>query len=104
MITATITGSTLYQKADNTLYFALMQNGNYLDASTLSSAELKLCHEDRHTTYTLPDFTIATIGGDNVLELDFETDRCGSVKMHMKINGFGVNLSQYQFTIIGEGC
>lgn len=104
MITANVKHDPVHQNATNVLQFALADNGAYLDASTVTSAELHMCNECENNTYTLPDFSVVTAGADNVLQLTITPGYWGRTKLHLKINGFGVNLSMSFINVIKGEC
>lgn len=104
MITANLKHDPVYQNATNVLQFALADNGAYLDASTLTSAALQICDEWETNTYTLPDFSVVTVGADNVLQLTVTPKYCSRMKLHLKVNGFGVNLSMSFINVIKGVC
>ena len=104
MITANMKHDPVYQNATNVIQLALADNGAYLDAATVTSAELQMCNDCITKTYTLPDFSVVAVGADNVLQLTITPDYWGRTKLHLKINGFGVNLSMSFINIIKGEC
>lgn len=104
MITANLTYPPLHQLANNTLQFALFSDGAYLDASTITSATLRLCHGCKTDEYMLPDLNVVTVGADKVLQLPYSPEYYGGVKVSLLINGLGCNLSNSILNVIQTKC
>lgn len=104
MISANVKAGPVWQNAANVIQFSLADNGTYLDAATLTSAELQVCMSCTSTVYSLSDLLVVADGPDNVLQLDITPTLHGKMKLYLKVNGFGVNLSKSSINVIKGGC